>query len=203
MSIQRLFIRSKRSLAGVELDAVLREDHISQVSVTKNPVEFGADITDHAIVMPKSITIVAEVSDTPLFGLGSIGAIIEPITKLFGTSTESNVTRTKAAYDALIKVQEAREPIEIQTKLKSYTDMVITSITTSQDKDTGMIVNLIITADEVLITESDVVEISENQLEPGATAQQAQSPESSGRKETKDPAENKSVLKTVIDWVSK
>lgn len=204
MSIKNLFIRSKRSLAGVQFDAVIREDHNNQIRITKNPVEFGADITDHAIIEPKTITIIAEVTDTPLFGLANIGAIIEPITSLFGSSTDSNETRSKAAYNTLVEFMETREPIEVQTKLKNYTDMLITNISTSQDKDTGKIVNLIISLEEVLITESEVVEISEDQLEPGTTAEQAESADKAGRKEVKEPSssENKSIINKVRDWVS-
>lgn len=203
MSIQRLFIRSRRSLGGVEFDAVLREDHSNKISVTKNPVEFGADISDHAIIEPKSLTIIAEVSDNPLFDLGNIGAIIEPITNIFGSSTESNTTRTKAAYSTLTSFMESREPIEVQTKLKNYTDMLITNISTSQDKDTGQILNMSITIEEILITESETIEISSSQLEPGVTTQQAQSAEKPGRKEAKESTtdDNKSFINTVKDWV--
>ena len=58
MAFENLFIRTKKSIGGIELDAVLTETHNNQVRLTKNPVELGADITDHAVIEPKRLNIV-------------------------------------------------------------------------------------------------------------------------------------------------
>ena len=116
MAFENLFIRTKKSIGGIELDAVLSETHVNQVRLTKNPIELGADITDHSIVEAKRINIVAQVSDNPL-GSAAFGQIIDLVTGLFGTSTTQNITRSNAAYAAIVQLMETREPIEIQTKL--------------------------------------------------------------------------------------
>ena len=54
MAFENLFIRTRKSLGGIQLDAVLSESHNNVVRTTKNPVELGADITDHSIIEPKS-----------------------------------------------------------------------------------------------------------------------------------------------------
>ena len=46
-----------RSVGDFELDAVTVEGHESNLRLTENPVESGADIADHAILEPKEITI--------------------------------------------------------------------------------------------------------------------------------------------------
>ncbi|HCT9735874.1 TPA: hypothetical protein OUD13_000034 [Morganella morganii] len=46
-----------RSIGEFELDAVTVEGHESNMRVTENPVESGADIADHAILEPKEITV--------------------------------------------------------------------------------------------------------------------------------------------------
>ncbi|MCG5369555.1 hypothetical protein L7834_007655 [Providencia rettgeri] len=46
-----------RSIGDFELDCTVREEHSSSLRLTKNPVESGADIADHAILEPKSLTI--------------------------------------------------------------------------------------------------------------------------------------------------
>ena len=84
MAFEQLFIRTQKSLAGVELDAVISETHNNNISLTKNPIELGADITDHAIIEPKKINIVAQVSDTPL-GTAALGEIVDSVTGFFGT----------------------------------------------------------------------------------------------------------------------
>lgn len=202
MAFEQLFVRTKKSLGGIQLDAVLSETHGNEVRLTKNPVELGADITDHAIIEPKKINIVAQISDNPL-GVAALGQIIDPITGLFGTATSDNITRSNAAYNAMVQLMETREPIEVQTKLKLYTNMVITNLSTTQDKNSSRIVLMAINLEEVLITESQVVKLDSKQLEDGSTKEQATSPEKKGRQEPTTPNEatNKSVLKSTLDWI--
>lgn len=202
MAFEQLFVRTKKSLGGIQLDAVLSETHTNEVRLTKNPIELGADITDHAIVEPKKINIIAQVSDTPL-GVAALGQIVDSVTGLFGTSTSDNITRSNVAYNALVQLMENREPIEVQTKLKLYSNMLITSISTKQDKDSSRAVLLVINLDEALITESQIVKLDAEQLEEGSPREQATSPENKGRQEAITPNDttNKSVLKSVLDWV--
>ena len=202
MSFENLFIRTQKAIGGIQLDAVISESHVNEVSLTNNPVELGAEITDNAVVQPKQINILAEVSDTPL-GVAALGQIVDLVTGLFGTSTTDNITRSNAAYNAIIQLQEEREPIEIQTKLKLYTNMIITNVSVQQDKNTSRIVRMSIDLQQVIITESEIVQLTEEQLQAGSTKEQASSAEKSGRKEATEPsaATDKSVLKTLIDWV--
>jgi len=202
MAFENLFIRTKKAIGGIELDAVLTESHTNEVTVTKNKVELGVDISDHAEILPKKLNITAQVSDTPL-GTAALGQVVDLITGLFGTSTSANITRSNAAYNALIQLMDQREPIEIQTKLKLYSNMIITNISTTQDKDTSKAVLLNITIDEVIITESKIVKLDRSQLEEGTTSEQGTSAEKKGRVETVTPSDttNKSVIKSVTDWI--
>ncbi len=201
MAFENLFIRTRRSLGGVQLDAVITESHNNTIRLTKNPVEFGVDITDHAVIEPKKLVINAEVSDTPL-GVAAFTEIVDLVTGLFGTATTDNITRSNAAYNALVLLQETREPIEVQTRLRLYKDMIITGISTTQDKDSSRIVNMIISLEEVLITESEVVQLSPEQLQEGSARQQGSSPDKKGRQEpiTPDDTTNRSVLKSLSNW---
>jgi len=202
MAFENLFIRTEKSIGGIQLDAVISESHVNEVSLTNNPVEFGSEITDNAVTQPKQINIIAEISDTPL-GVAAFGQIVDLVTGLFGSSTSENITRSNAAYNAVIQIQEDREPIQIQTKLKLYTDMIITKVTTIQDKDTSRIVRMSIDLQQVIITESEIVQLTEEKLQAGSAKEQASPAEKSGRKEATEPsaATDKSVLKTLIDWV--
>lgn len=180
----------------------MSESHSNEVSVTTNPVELGADITDHAVIEPKKITVVAQVSDTPL-GFAAIGQIIDNVTGLFGSSTEQSITRSNAAYNALVQLQETRRPIEVQTKLRLYTNMVITNVKTEQDKNTSRIVRMIINLQEVLIVESEIVQLSEDQLAAGSPEEQGSPADKSGNKEAVPPGEatNTSVIKSITNWI--
>ena len=202
MAFENLFIRTKRSIGGIQLDAVLSESHNSAIRITRNPVEFGADITDHTVIEPKKLSIIAEVSDTPL-GVAAFTQIVDLVTGLFGSSTVSNLTRSNAAYNALVQLQESREPIEVQTRLKLYKDMIITGIDVTQDKDSSRIVNMNMSLEEILITESEVVELSPLQLQEGSARQQGSPADKNGRKEPITPSNtvNRSVLKSLSNWV--
>jgi len=202
MSFENLFIRTKKSIGNIQLDAVISESHNNQVRLTKNPVELGADITDHAIIEPKKLNIVAQVSDTTL-GIAALGQIVDLVTGLFGTATSDNITRSNAAYNAMVQLMEQREPIDVQTKLKLYENMILTSLSTTQDKDSSRIVLMTINLEEVLITESQIVKLDADQLLGGSTSEQGTSSENKGRQEKVTPNETTttSVLKSIIDWV--
>lgn len=203
MAFENLFVRTEKSIGGIQLDAVITETHNNQVRLTKNPVELGADITDHVIVEPKKINILAQVSDTPL-GLAALGQIVDTVTGLFGTSTSQNVTRSNAAYNAMVQLMELREPIEVQTKLKLYSNMVITNITTTQDKNSSRVALMNITLEEVLISESKLVKLNADQLSEGSARNQGTSADNKGRQEAVTPNEttSKSVLKSLSGWFS-
>lgn len=202
MAFENLFIRTEKSIGGIQLDAVLSESHSNTIRTTKNPVELGADITDHSVIEPKRVTIVSEVSDTPL-GTAALGEIVDLITGLFGTSTSSNITRSNAAYNAIVQLMEAREPIELHTKLKLYSNMLITDVNVQQTKDSSRVASMNITLEEILITESEIITLNADNLQEGTTRIQASSAEKRGRQEVVTPnnTTNKSVLKSVIDWV--
>ena len=198
MAFENLFIRIQRSIGGISLDSVLLESHSSEIQLTKNPIELGADITDHAIISPKIINIRAVVSDSPL-GVAAFAQIVDSITGLFGSSTSANVTRSQQAYTALVALQEAREPIVLTTRLSVYENMIITGISVDQDKDTSRAVFIDMTLEQVIITESAVVNVSEDNLS-GDTKKQASPAVENGRQEalTADTTSNSSVLNSII-----
>lgn len=202
MPFENLLVSSSRSIGGIQLDAILSESHTNVIRKTTNPVELGADITDHAIIEPKIINIQAQVSDTPING-AAFGQIVDLVTGLFGSSTSSNITRSNASYNAMVQLAEAREPIDVQTRLRLYSNMIITNISTTQDKDSSRVALMDITMEEILITNSTIVFIDSSQLRSGRTSQQASSSDNRGRVEptVPDDATNTSVLRTVIDWV--
>ena len=199
MAFENLFIRVQRSLGGIQLDSVIEEAHENTIELTQNPIETGVDITDHAIVLPKKVNLRAVVTDSPL-GVAAFAAIVDSVTGLFGTSTESNVTRSQQAYLSLVALQEAREPLALVTRLLIYDNMLITSISVTQDKDTSRAVFLNISLEQVIIVESQLAEIDPGDLEEGSTRQQASPTVDGGRKEPQALSDEKSssVLSNLI-----
>lgn len=198
MAFNNLFIRKQKSIGGIQLDGVILESHDSSFTLTRNPIELGADVTDHTIIEPKRISILAEVSDSPI-GFAAVTQIVDTVTGLFGSSNEANITRSYAAFNALNELADTREPIEVQTKLKLYENMIITSIRARQDRETSRIARMEISLEEIRIVESEIVQLSAAQLSPGRTLQQASPSVSRGRQEAQAPSSNinRSVLKTI------
>lgn len=199
MAIQNLFIRPERSIAGIKIDGVLYESHSNTADVTKNPVESGADITDHVIVQPSVLVIRGVITDTPFVGILS-PELIETTQRLFGFSTPSGDTRSQQGYAALVDIQQRREPIVIQTKLVTYNNMIITSLRVNQDKDTSRIVDFTLEATEIIIVNTEIVAIPYEQLEPGKVAQQASSTVESGRVEAVPVEANTSIAKKIANF---
>ena len=52
-----MVVAISRSLGPVPIDVMLQERHLSRLSITRNPIEFGADVTDHAYVEPKELRL--------------------------------------------------------------------------------------------------------------------------------------------------
>ena len=204
MAFENLFITTKRYIESfdssekIELDAVLSEDHKIEIKYTTNPVELGAEITDHAIVAPKRLTMVVQITDTPL-GIAAVGELVDSVSNIFGSSTEENVTRSVAAYIKIKEIAETREPITIQTRLETYSNMLITNISTPTDKDTSRVALMTIQFTEIRIVNSLISELSSESLS-GDTADQGSPGEKRGRV---DPSESRdsSILKSVKDWV--
>jgi len=181
---------------------VLSEIHNTQIRLTKNPVEVGADITDNAIIEPVKLNIIATVTDSPL-GAAALGRIVDLVTGLFGTSTSQNLTRSNAAYNALIQLQNEREPISVQTKLKLYENMIITNVNCPQDKDSSRIVEMFISLEEIRLVNTEVTILEADSLLEGSTKDQGSPPLKGGLKSalTPDASIEKSVLKIGKDWI--
>lgn len=201
MAFENLFIRTKRTIGSIQLDSIIFEEHEGSVVITKNPVESGADVTDHAIVQPDLLVIQGVVTDSPL-GLAAFGQLIDSVTELFGTSTSANLTRSQQAYEALQILKNNAEPIDVTTKLKTYNNMMLTGLSTSQDKDTSQIVILNITLEEVIITESTTTDLTEADLS-SSVKKSASTAVDKGKQEIKQVSEsvNSSVLNTVGGWL--
>ena len=104
-------------IAGFEIDAALNEDHSFDSEVTEHPVESGADIADHVRARPISVDIEGVVSFTPL--------------------VERTGRPTDDFFAHLIAIRDAKEPITIETSLKVFENMVLTSLSIPIDAKTG------------------------------------------------------------------
>lgn len=175
-----------RSVGGLIFDATFEEQHESDLEVTDNPVESGVTVSDHAFAKPKRITLQAGVSDTPMRA--------RP-----GDTFAGAVSRSRAAYEALVQLQAKAEPFDVQTGLKLYKNMVCTSVRAGQDKDTANSFVFTAVLREVQIVNTQAVTYPPRQR--GAAAQQASKRREGGEKQGQEakPAQRRSIAKVLAD----
>jgi hypothetical protein len=129
MSVAQLLFRQGNFIGEIELDVVIREGATSTVQLTENPVENGANMNDHIIIEPMTFFVDGVVSD---ISSTIIGQLTQTPTILTGENTKS-----REAWNDLLELQRNRIPFTLVQGLKSYSNIIITSINESQDKDTS------------------------------------------------------------------
>lgn len=112
----------KTNIAGFFFDGFLNVNHERRLTTTSNPVETGAAIVDHAYIEPARITMKVIVSDVHQ--------------SLIPGQFEGGYARHTQAWQLLKQLQENRIPMFVFTKLDTYENMLITSITANDNSDT-------------------------------------------------------------------
>ncbi len=158
-----------RNIGGLVFDAVFKEAHESELEVSDNPIESGASVSDHAYMKPLRCTISAGVSDVRLNPSAS-----DPY---------SGTSRSRAAYEMLSELQAKAEPFTVQTGLKLYSNMVCTSMSTEQDKDSSSAFKFTAVLREVIIVSTGAVRYEPKKA--GATHRQASAKQARGEKQGK------------------
>jgi hypothetical protein len=127
--------------AVVELDAVLSETHASEVEVTEHPVERGANVSDHARVKPEQVTLEGLVSNTPV-NRGATRRVLTANGVDFASNAETDAPAgaagfAEAAYGKLREIKDARQLVTVATELRTYKNMVMTSLSVPRNARVG------------------------------------------------------------------
>lgn len=111
-------------IGPVPISCVLTEKHESSLEITLNPVEFGADITDHAYVQPKKVTL--DVADA----------------------------NAAATFSSLVRFQESRVPFTLVTGLSVYRNMLIKSLDADRDASFSRVLRCRVDLQEIIIVDT-------------------------------------------------
>lgn len=112
----------KTNIAGFFFDGFLNVSHERKLTTTSSPVETGAAIVDHAYVEPARITMKIIVSDVHQ--------------SLIPGQFDGGYARHTQAWQLLKQLQNDRIPMYVFTKLDTYENMLITSISADDNSDT-------------------------------------------------------------------
>jgi hypothetical protein len=141
-----LFPTKSRKIADIPLQVVLNESTNDTLTITRQPVQQGASITDHAYKEPTTLGMTVYFKD-------NIGQSLSDI------------------YSDLLELQKSREPITVSTPKRIYTSMLISSIGLTTDARTENVLSIAISFAQIIIVPVSTAQVPRSkQKNPGATA---------------------------------
>jgi hypothetical protein len=127
-------------------DAVIRTEHQQRIEKTQDPIQTGANISDHAFIMPARVVLEIGMSDamdsyTP--GQWSpnrniLQNSLQALQAIAGLGSQG-VSKSVNAYQTMLKVAKARGvpgPLTVTTRLNTYTNMLLTDISAPDTAET-------------------------------------------------------------------
>ncbi|RLC88272.1 MAG: hypothetical protein DRJ03_03225 [Chloroflexi bacterium] len=158
----KMFWGTRLNIGGVTFDGILSTGHENTLRITTNPIEFGADVADHAVIEPRRITVVGIVSDHPLSlsnVVRNITGVVESVGGLFNNDTAPSGISVRA-YADLREVMESRIPLTLETNLANYDNMMLVEMKVDRDKETSKVAILNMVFQEVFLTYTDISLVS-------------------------------------------
>lgn len=128
-------------------DAIFSTQHNTSINITSHPIQTGADISDHAYVEPNKLTFDIGMSDV--------------MQSYLQGQYSDNSSRSVSAYKKLRELQSQRLPITIVTKLGTYKNMMIETISSTDDNKTTYGLRATITLKQIFVVNVATVKISE------------------------------------------
>ncbi|WP_223535281.1 phage baseplate protein [Pseudomonas sp. GL-B-16] len=153
MSLMSIFAKTLPKIGPLEFDAKLEGSTSKSVYLTQFPVEFGANMNDHAILLPNRYLLIGAVSNSPLglglddIGMMGVGAVATAVGGLGGAAISavsayllsgSDETRAATAWASLTAILEARAKFDLDTGMEIMRDMMLIRLdqrTRPEDED--------------------------------------------------------------------
>jgi hypothetical protein len=137
----------QRMIGTIQVNVVLNENTTDTLSVTKQPVQQGASITDHAYSEPTVF------SHTIYF------------------SANLNLSLPKL-YQQLLTLQQSRTPFSIVTPKRTYTNMLMTTLSQQTDGKTENTLAITASYQQIILVPIGILQVARsNQGNPGTTGQ--------------------------------
>lgn len=139
-----LFAGSKSKIGDLIIDASLKEVITNSSSITEHPIETKSTISDHVFKNPLKIKIEGYITNSPLLVMGLIALPLQ------NNSVSSLINNAKSflpfasgdkpslqAYQTLNNAWNNRDLLTVVTKLDSFENMVIETMSFNTDEGTG------------------------------------------------------------------
>lgn len=135
----------RRSIGPFTASITIEEVASDELEITQHPVQQGASITDHAFVKPATLSV-----------------------KVMWNDDDAPLAET---YQKLLTLQASREPFDIITGKRIYTNMLFKSLGLTTDAMTENVLSINADFVEIFITALEVVSVPPRakQKNPGKT----------------------------------
>lgn len=143
------------SVNSIPLYCTLTETHAYESRTSQYPVQSGSTIIDNVIQSPTVITMRILVSDTPIEVSAPRPVTKEgdpPTTEYTGTQGLISIT----TMEALIRIQELRQPCTLVTGIKVYENMVLTKMDIPRTERTGRALFFDLEFSEIMVSQVSV-----------------------------------------------
>jgi hypothetical protein len=143
MSLMSIFAKNLPKIGPLEFDAKLEGKTNKSIQLTRFPIEFGAPVNDHAILLPNRYLLTGAVSNSPLglglsdIGMMGAGAIATAVGGIGGAAISAvsayllsggNETRASTAWASLSALLESRSKFDLDTGKEIMRDMVLVDL---------------------------------------------------------------------------
>lgn len=174
-TLEALLLGTKRSIEVTSLnggptgeaiipDVVVSEMHSDEVTLTKHPVDTGAQITDHAYAEPAVVVCTFGWSDSSRL----LNAALDSVTGLLtGGDTGAlgglfkGEETTQGIYEKLLELQKNRTLLKLSTKKRVYDTVIIRKLETTTTVDTENALLIEVTFEEVITAKAKTVALAE------------------------------------------
>ncbi|END6102934.1 phage baseplate protein [Yersinia enterocolitica] len=186
--LSALFRQQTRKIGLLVPSVIISEKHQDALEITEHPVEVGAAVNDHAYKRAAEVTM-----EVGFAGGGSLLDFVD--TSTIGLSLGKS---PEEVYQELRDLQESREPFDVITGKRKYSNMLIRGIEVTTDKTSENVLMCVLTLREVIMSQTESVKVAgkENMQEGVSTSAM----QNTGTK-APTPANN-SLLKSGLDWVT-
>ena len=150
LALEPITLNPQRFFGPITAFVTIEERGTDRVTITRHPVEQGAEITDHAYVEPAELQLRFGATNSSQDAGGD----------------ESYVTNL---YTQVLALKDARETIQVQTGQRLYDDMVIESIEKTTDERTEAALMLVVILRQIIIVETQVTSNNQSK-DPSALA---------------------------------
>jgi hypothetical protein len=154
-------------ISTISVDATFEEKGTDLLQITDHPVEAGASISDHSFFRPAELTMHCGWSNANAFFATSLGA-----NQVFAGGSLIKTDYVSNIYSQLLALQQSLQPFTVVTTIRSYKNMLMTSLTITRDQKTSQALMVTVSMRQIIIvnTASASVTPAANQKFPASTS---------------------------------